>query len=40
VSRPPVRVRALVPSAAPDDAILKEGFHAVVRPILVKQTPL
>jgi hypothetical protein len=35
-----VEARALVVAAALHDAVLKEGFHAVVRPILIKQIPL
>ena len=36
-----VEARVIVSAAAaPRDAILKEVFHAVVRPILIKQIPL
>jgi len=35
-----VEARAIVSAATTHDAILKEGFHAVVRPILIKQIPL
>lgn len=34
------RVIVSAAAAAPRDAILKEVFHAVVRPILIKQIPL
>jgi hypothetical protein len=35
-----VEARAIVSAAAPHGAILKEEFHAVVRPILIEQIPL
>ena len=39
VSSLQVEVRAIVSPAAPHGAILREGFRAVVRPILIKQIP-
>jgi len=40
VSRLQVEARAIVSAAATHDAVLKEGFRAVVRPILIKHIPL